>query len=231
MAGQFPGQFGPAPVPPAGPAKGPFGIGGKVLFCLIGVGSIGLLGFVPALALAIRHRRRADVAGAVVFAGLWLLMVVCAAVAGANRQATVPNTIGMVTMVVLILAAPTHFLLMDRRGRTAGQAPPGWGVAGPNPEVLPYPPARQPAPPYQWLEVTHPQYAQPQWARPDHAQRGYAQPTPPPQPVLSPHPSPTPHPTPVPPVAEPADRPVQTPTEELRQLGELLRRQAEGGQQ
>lgn len=77
MAGQFPGQFGPV-VPTA--AKGPFGVGAKVLLCLVAVLTAGLLGFVPAVALAARRKRRVDVVGAVVFAALSLLMLVCAVI-------------------------------------------------------------------------------------------------------------------------------------------------------
>ncbi|MBB4923895.1 hypothetical protein [Kitasatospora kifunensis] len=168
MAGQFPGQFGPVlPAPP----KGPFGVVVKVLLCLVAVLTAGLLGFVPAVALAVRRRRRADVLGAVVVGALSLLMFVCAVVAGDDKHATVANGLGAGTMVLLILGAPTHFLLMDRRRV--------WG--GPAPVLAPVP------------------------------LPGYWAPPPPPEYQL------------------PPQQPVSAPVDELQQLGELLRRQAEGG--
>lgn len=165
MAGHYPGQFGPPPRQPRVP--GPFGVPVKVLVGLLPVLTLGLLGFVPSLLLAVRRRRGVDVAAAVVFGCLFVLLVVSAAIAGHDKRQAVANGLGMGTMVVLILVPPVHFLLMDRRTV--------WGA--------PVVPA---APPY------YPMAGYP----------GYQQP-PQPQP--------------------------QPPVDELQQLGELLRRQAEGG--
>ncbi|MGW2546589.1 helix-turn-helix transcriptional regulator [Kitasatospora sp. NPDC001574] len=100
MSGQYPGQFGPPPggaFPGGGPAggipgavpypgpptvmgpvasgprpAGPYGVLGRVLVVLAPLLSIGLLGMVPSLLLAVRRRRAYDIVGAVAFAGLFL---------------------------------------------------------------------------------------------------------------------------------------------------------------
>ncbi|MDH6116663.1 hypothetical protein ABH930_001062 [Kitasatospora sp. GAS204A] len=142
MAGQFPGQFGPV-VPTA--AKGPFGVGAKVLLCLVAVLTAGLLGFVPAVALAARRKRRVDVVGAVVFAALSLLMLVCAVIGGADKHAAVVNGLGEGTMALLVFAAPTHFLLMDRQVRVSVAPLVAWPLA-PQPPAYQPPSAQAPAP-------------------------------------------------------------------------------------
>ncbi|MDH6112484.1 hypothetical protein P3T36_001367 [Kitasatospora sp. MAP12-15] len=173
MAGHYPDQFGP-PRPPR--RTGPFGTAAKVLCCVLPVLSIGLLGFVPSLALAVRRRRPADVAGAALFGALFVLMVVCAGIAGPDGKHVVANGLGMAAMIVLIFTPPAHFLLMHRRSRWQPAPPPpfAFGPPVPVPGPVPGPAAvsfQQPYPVYQ---------------------------------------------------GEP-------PADDLQQLGELLRRQAEGG--
>ncbi|MCX4747100.1 hypothetical protein OG455_16500 [Kitasatospora sp. NBC_01287] len=207
MAGQFPGQFGPVPARVVKP-KGPFGVGGKVLLCLAAVLTGGLLGFLPPLLLAVRRKQRVDVLGAVLFGALSLLMMVCAGIAGQDKRAVAANAIGEITMGVLIVAAPTYFLLMDRRGRyplAAGHAVPGYGAAG---------------------------YAVPGYAPPGYVPPGYAAPTLPVPPGYGApghqsYPSYQQQPTQQ--QEQSQQQQQQPPVDELQRLGELLRRQAEDG--
>ncbi|WP_406202506.1 hypothetical protein OH807_24355 [Kitasatospora sp. NBC_01560] len=204
---------GPYPVPPTQPlaalrpgaAAGPFGLLGRILWSLVPLLTVGLLGMIPSLLLAIRRRRAYDIAGAVLFAGLFLTYLVCAGVAGGTKNAPTADTVGMVAMVLMWFGAPLHFLAMDLRavwdaGRPKAPAPapaaayypPPGAAAGP---VAGYPPA-----------AAGPSYG---------AAPGYA-------PAAGPA-------TPAP-GAGPGPAPAPATGDELRELGELLRRQArEGG--
>ncbi|MFF2045823.1 hypothetical protein ACFVVX_35910 [Kitasatospora sp. NPDC058170] len=208
MAGHYP-QPGPMPAaaPPLRPgmAAGPYGVLGKVLCAVTPVVTVGLLGMIPSLLLAIRRRRWFDILGAVVFAGLFLTYLVGAGVAGNDKSAHGADTAGMTAMLLMWFGAPLHYLLMDSRAL--------WNAARPQPTVLPTPPGYYPPPasPYAQTAPVMP-YAPPP---------GYATPAP----VSMPNTAPTP--APAPPAAAPAAPPAAS--DDLRELGELLRRQAREG--
>ncbi|MFF8769483.1 hypothetical protein [Kitasatospora sp. NPDC015120] len=252
MSGQYPGQFGPPPggtptggipgpgpqayaptmaVPPQGPERRgrPYGVLGRVLTALAPLLSFGLLGMVPSLLLAVRRRRAYDILGAVVYGGVFLTFFICMGIAGSypKGDAPVADAIGTTMMVLMWFTPPVHFLLMDRQvvwdsGRApAGPYAPVAGAAGygypmaaaPAAPVGPYPQPGQPYPaaqPY-GTAAPYPQAAQP-------------------YPAVDSHPSAISHPPvraagpgaagPGPAAAGPAT------SDELRELGELLRRQA-----
>ncbi|WP_158845369.1 hypothetical protein [Streptomyces sp. NRRL WC-3742] len=210
MSGQYPGPFGPppggtpyVPGPPPAPAAipGRLGTTARVLFALAPVVTFGLLGAVPSLVLAVRRRRAYDIAGAVVFCGLLLTLIVSAGIAGRLKDPTADLT-GQITLFVLWFAPTPHFLLMDRRevweaGRPAPQPSPSYAAPQAQPHTSPYAP-------------TAPGYGAP--AAP------YA--PPPPQAAAAPAALAAPA-TPVAPVTGAAD--------DLKELGELLRRQSREG--
>ncbi|KQV23971.1 MULTISPECIES: hypothetical protein [unclassified Kitasatospora] len=166
MAGQ---QFG---------APGPFRVGPKILFCLVPLLSLGLLGLVPSLVLALRRRRAVDVLGAVVFVLLQLTLYVSVGLSKPDGQ-DVFSLIGGLALLALWLGAPVHFLVLDSRS--------GWGT----PKTVP--PVQTAA----WYPA--PQY-----------------PAAPPAP-------------PLPAPAQPAPQASAPTQDDLQQLGELLRRQAQDG--
>ncbi|MFJ9441010.1 hypothetical protein ACIRRH_03965 [Kitasatospora sp. NPDC101235] len=224
MSGQYPGQFGPPPggtpygpghgqgyppgYPPgtvpgalpaptavAGPAPipGRFGVTARVLCALAPLLTVGLLGVVPSLLLAVRRRRAYDIAGAAVFCALLLTVIVSAGVAGGLKNPTADTT-GQITLTVLWFLPTAHFLVMDSRvvwlaGRPAPQAVSPYAV----PNVSPY-------------AATVPGYGVP----------ASAVPTAP----ATPAPSAPAHSAPTPSVSAPET------AHDLRELGELLRRQA-----
>ncbi|MER7581598.1 hypothetical protein [Kitasatospora sp. NPDC097691] len=227
MSGQYPGQFGPPPggtpygpgaVPAAGvgpgvgsgagrpPIPGRFGTPVRVACALAPLLTVGLLGVVPSLVLAVRRRRAYDIVGAVVFCALLLTMMVSAGIAGSLQDPTADTT-GQTTLIVLWLVPTAHFLLMDRRavwesGRPTPQAaaPYAAPTAAQYPSQYPSPYGSPPAPPY---AATVPGYGVP---------------------------APTAGPAPTAPTASPAPSAPATPASgtahDLRELGELLRRQA-----
>ncbi|MFC5665289.1 hypothetical protein ACFP3U_20175 [Kitasatospora misakiensis] len=265
MSGQYPGQFGPPPggaptggipgtapqpyaptmaVPPRGPGRqvGPYGVLGRVLVVLAPLLTVGLLGMVPSLLLAIRRRRAYDILGAVVFAGLFLTFFICIGIAGSypKGDAPVADAVGTTTMVLMWFTPPVHFLLMDRQvvwgaGRpaapTAAYPPPaGYGYPSPATPAQPYP-AAQPYGATQSYPAAQPYAPAPSYgaAQPYSAAQPYGTPAPYPQ-AAQPQPPVQPQPS----VAHP---PVQAggagaggagpaTSDELRELGELLRRQA-----
>ncbi|MFD0279731.1 hypothetical protein ACFVHB_38370 [Kitasatospora sp. NPDC127111] len=193
----------PIPALRPGMAAGPFGVLGRILWALVPVVTIGLLGVIPSLLLAIRRRRIYDVIGAVVFTGLFAAYLICAGVAGSIKDAPTADTIGMVSMMLLWFGAPLHFLAMDLRVV--------WDAGRP----------KAPAPAAYYAPPAAPAY-------PAAPAAGYA-PTVPGAPYGS---APGPVPAPAPGYAPPAPgaAPAHTTGDELRELGELLRRQArEGG--
>ncbi|WP_283843997.1 hypothetical protein [Kitasatospora humi] len=190
------------PSPPPPEAKGPFRGWAKAAICLIPLATASLLAFVPALLLATRRKDRADVVGAVVVGLTEMGMLICAALAGkADREPA--NTIGASLVALLVFGAPVHFLVMD--GRAA------WARLRPRP--VPAYPSPQPVPAYP--------YPQPYGA--------YPQPYPPqaPAPVDPQPPTRTPRPV----RDQPPAQARSGPTDDLRELGELLRRQAGGDRQ
>ncbi|MFE7563143.1 hypothetical protein [Kitasatospora sp. NPDC057500] len=250
MSGQYPGQFGPPPggaptggipgtgpqayaptmaVPPRGAERqaGPYGVPGRVLVVLAPLLSVGLLGMVPSLLLAVRRRRPYDILGAVVYAGLFLTFFICMGIAGSYPKGDAPlaDAVGTTMMVLLWFTPPVHFLLLDRQvvwssGRSAqppapagSYAPPaGYGYPAPAAPVQPYP---QPAQPYPAAQPYGTGAPYPQAARP--------------YPAVDSHPSAISHP----PVRAAGPGPAAAPgaagpatSDELRELGELLRRQA-----
>ncbi|MFF1873872.1 hypothetical protein [Kitasatospora herbaricolor] len=231
MAGHYPGQFGP---PAGGPAPGGadqrppgrFGVPGRVLCCLAPLLTVGFLGVVPSLLLAVRRRRVFDVIGAVLFCLVFVVFLVSIPLAGGAKHENTADTTGAVAMVLLWLGAPLHYLAMDRR--------PLW----------PAPVLAVPAPYYQ---PVHP--VQTAWYPPPPVAPLLGAPLPTtgaPVPVAEADPyalvaryhAPAATPAPVVPVAPaapvaaepPAAAPAPARTgDDLQQLGELLRRQSREG--
>ncbi|GAA2790770.1 hypothetical protein RMN57_23385 [Kitasatospora sp. CM 4170] len=226
----------PLPGPGTGPAAGPgpYGALGRTLCILAPLLSFGLLGMVPSLLLAIRRRRAYDFVGAVVFTGLFLAFLVSAGIAGGHSDGTVLDKVGTVALVLLWFGAPLHFVGMDLRAV--------WDAGRPAPTPAAYYPAPVPPPvsPYAATAIT-----------PYPA--GAPHPGGTPVRTGTPHPAGTPYPTGTPHQPPPATRfdgpvaPYATPPtarggapgpapasssetgDELRELGELLRRQAGEG--
>ncbi|MFG2913220.1 hypothetical protein ACGF0D_10060 [Kitasatospora sp. NPDC048298] len=219
MSGHHPGQFGPppggtpygpgqgplpAPAPVAGqaPIPGRFGVLARVLCALAPLLTFGLLGAVPSLLLAVRRRRAYDIAGAAVFCALLLAMVVSAGVAGSLKNPTADTT-GQITLAVLWLLPTAHFLVMDSRAV--------WLAGPPAPQAVPYA-VPQAVSPY---AATVPGYGVPAPAAPGPsvAPRSVQAPS-----VQAPS-------VQAPAVQAPAVQAPET-AHDLRELGELLRRQA-----
>ncbi|GGV21514.1 hypothetical protein GCM10010495_41380 [Kitasatospora herbaricolor] len=227
MAGHYPGQFGP---PAGGPAPGGadqrppgrFGAPGRVLCCLAPLLTVGFLGVVPSLLLAVRRKRVVDVIGAVLFCLVFVVFLVSIALAGGAKHENTADTTGAVAMVLLWLGAPLHYLAMDRRA------------------LWPSPVLAVPAPYYQPVQPV-----QSAWYPPPTAPLpGAPLPTTgPPAPVAEADPyalvaryhAPAATPAPAAPVAPltaepPAAAPAPARTaDDLQQLGELLRRQSREG--
>lgn len=106
MSGHQYGQFGPA-------RGGPYGWRGKLMCCLVPLLTLGLLGLVPSLLLALRRRRAVDVVGAVVFGLLTLTAFVTIGLLPADSKGTPGSNFLGGVIVVLWLAAPVHFLVLD----------------------------------------------------------------------------------------------------------------------
>ncbi|MGW4895499.1 hypothetical protein ACWEQL_25015 [Kitasatospora sp. NPDC004240] len=191
--------------------------------------TVGVLGMLPSFLLAARRRRGYDVVGAALFGGLFATMLVCAVLGNGGKEQNTADTVGMVAMAALWLGAPVHYLVMDRRsfwpapvGAPVPLAPPG----GITPIAPTAPTGVYALAPYAQTAFGHPAapYAVP--AQP-------AQPGPPTTPTvpLGAPVTPTAPGGPGAPVhgAQPLPQPAP-PADELRELGELLRRQArEGG--
>ncbi|MEV6977910.1 hypothetical protein [Kitasatospora sp. NPDC093806] len=237
---QFPGQL-PVPVPARQP--GPYGVLGRVLVVLAPLLSFGLLGMVPSLLLAVRRRRAYDVVGAVLYAAAFLAYVICMGIAGSYPKGDAPtaDAVGTSMMILMWFTPPVHFLLMDRQvvwaaGRTV-QPPAPVGPYAPQPGYG-YPAAPVAPTPAQPYPAAQPYGVAP--AQPYTPAAPY-QAVPAPAPVAPVAPAtPQPYPAAVahPPVrsdGSPAGAAASTPaastagpatSDELRELGELLRRQA-----
>lgn len=221
MSGQYPGQFGPPPGgPPYGPAPVPgpvpvaerapvpgrFGVAARVLCALAPLLTVGLLGVVPSLLLAVRRRRAYDIVGAAVFCALLLVVIVSAGVAGGLKNPTADAT-GQIALAVLWFLPTVHFLVMDSRAV--------WLAGRPAPQAVP---------PYVPQAVSP--YAVPNVSPYAATVPGYGAPAP--APAVPPMPAPVPAAPTAPGPSTPPPAPVRAPetAHDLRELGELLRRQA-----
>ncbi|MFJ8044439.1 hypothetical protein ACIRBX_28440 [Kitasatospora sp. NPDC096147] len=154
----------------AGQQYGPFKVGPKILLALVPFLTLGLLGMVPSLVLALRRRRVADVVGAVLVGLVQLFVYVYLGLNDPDSDATNGLTVaGGFGLVALWLGGPAHFLVMDSRHI--------WGTGA------------QPPAPAAW-------YPQP----PLQAQPGYQPYPQHPAPMPAPGPLPAPQPQPYPPV-------------------------------
>ncbi|MGK4582712.1 hypothetical protein [Kitasatospora sp. HPMI-4] len=133
------GQFGP-------PAGGPYGWRGKLLCCLVPLLTLGLLGVVPSLLLALRRRSPVDVLGAVFLGAVQLTAYVCLGLVPPNPVHSTVNTVLGLSLVVLWLLTPVHFLVMD--------APPLWSRR--RQDAQPAPVAPQPDHLYPTLPLSAP---------------------------------------------------------------------------
>lgn len=118
---------------------GPFRVGPKILLCLVPLLSLGLLGLVPSLVLALRRRRVADLVGAAVFGLLQLGLYVSIGLTEEKNSEYVLSSAGSIALMLLWLAAPVHFLIADARGQARR--------AVPQPAAAWYPPPQYPAAP------------------------------------------------------------------------------------
>ncbi|WP_052390723.1 hypothetical protein [Streptomyces sp. NRRL B-24484] len=208
MSGPLYGQPGPS-------AGGPFSLLHRILVCLVPLLTFGLLGMAPSVLLAARRRRAVDVLGAVFFGLVQLTMYVVLGLSPKETTGTWYADVTGLTAIVLWIGAPAHFLIMDsaavwnRRSQGAPAPWPPHGLLLPSP----YPPG---APTLTGLAPQTPAHYQPQ---PQPQQPQYHQPQP--QPPYGPQQAaPAPHPPTV--RAAPG-------SDDLQQLGELLRRQAGDG--
>ncbi|QKW21290.1 hypothetical protein HUT16_21500 [Kitasatospora sp. NA04385] len=195
----------------------PYRKGLTALLALIPVLTLGLLGMVPSMVLAVDRRRTADKVGAAVF-GLMQVALFISLGLTPNGEPIDNLTAGLL-LLPLFLATPVHFLLMNRREQWPATAP-----------------ARYPQP-YGYA------YPQPGYPQAGYPTAGYPQPAHPagPYPAVQPQLPVQPHPAAAPTVpampaahAAPAAHvapAAPTGAAELRELGELLRRQAGDGPQ
>ncbi|RPE32935.1 hypothetical protein [Kitasatospora cineracea] len=195
----------------------PYRKGLTALLALIPVLSLGLLGMVPSTVLAVDRRRRADIVGAAVIGLMEVGLFVAAALTPEGEP--IDNLTTGLLLFPLFLGTPVHFLLMNRRDRWpagAAPAPAPYGYAYPPVGYPPQPgPAMPPGPTAKSGPPVRP--AQPYAVTEPHPANPYATPYPPAAPTVQPAPA-------VPAPAAP------TGAAELRELGELLRRQAGNGQ-
>lgn len=209
----------PGTPPSSFAAPGPSRPVAKVLWALVPLLSCSLLAFAPAVYLAVRRKRLRDWAGVVFFAA------VTAALAAGTQLSAAPGQpyrtgdyVGMAALAVGCLLGPLHFLLMDREREWYGRSgpplppPPQQYLAAPTAGYGYPPPLQQPVP-------YAPAFHQPQ-------------PQPGPQPQHQPQPGPLhqpPQPGPQPPYQPQPASADDAARAELRELGELLRRQAADG--
>ncbi|MGW4382500.1 hypothetical protein [Kitasatospora sp. NPDC004531] len=173
---------------PARAVSGPYRIWVTLLCVALPVLTLGLLGMVPSLVLAVGRRRRVDVVGAVVIGLMQLAMYVSVGLTPTGGQ--IDNWTALLLVLPLWLGAPVHFVLLNQRRCWPAAAPPA-----------------------------HPYPAYP-------AAGAYPYAAPPQAPTLPM--APAPYPPAGPPAADAPSG--ATGTAELRELGELLRRQAGDGQ-
>ncbi|KDN83178.1 hypothetical protein [Kitasatospora cheerisanensis] len=194
---------------PARAVSGPYRIWVTLLCAATPVLTLGILGMVPSVVLAVGRRRRADIVGAVVIGLMQLAVFVEVGLTPSGGQ--INNLVGVFLLIPLWLGTPVHFLLMNQRRFWPQPAtpPPGY--------EYPAYPASAATRPY---ELPYPQNG-------PYPQAGSypppgAYPTPPaPFPGVA---------TPPPAVPPAAPQTGATGAAELRELGELLRRQAGDGQ-
>jgi hypothetical protein len=129
---------------PGRPTGGPSRPAARLAWCLLPLLTLGLLGMVPALVLAFRRRRPVDTLGAVAAVLVEATFYVCLAVVPGDSQSS-GALLGGSTGILLLVGAPLHFLLMDRRSQWPVQAPPVQASPVPAPFVQ-VPPVWPPAP-------------------------------------------------------------------------------------
>ncbi|RKE20853.1 hypothetical protein [Streptomyces sp. TLI_171] len=199
---------------PARAASGPYRTWVTVLCALTPVLTLGIVGMAPSVVLAVGRQRRADIVGAVVIGLMQLALYIEMGLT--PKDGEISNLVAALVLIPLWIGTPVHFLVMNQRRFWPAPAPgpaPGYGYG------YGYPGYPTPPQPYPAAGPTAP-YPNPYQAAP------YPTPTP----------TPTPYPAPAVPAPTPAPGPAQTPAPgqtgaaELRELGELLRRQAGDGQ-
>jgi len=214
MSGPLYGQSAPA-------TPRPFRVGVSVVLCLVPLLTAGVFGLVPAVALAVARRRAVDIVGAAVVCLLQLACYVCAGLAPKGADDSPYDRAGVALLIALWLLAPLHFLLMNRRSLWPAPAPypaTAWPAAGPYPQPG-YPQPGYPQAPYP---------AQPHPVQAHLAQPHQAQPLATPQPAPDSAVTHVPYPTgPTAPTYVPGTAPATG--DDLQQLAELLRRQAQEG--
>ncbi|MFD8478935.1 hypothetical protein [Kitasatospora sp. NPDC059673] len=173
---------------PARAVSGPYRIWVTLLCAAVPVLTLGILGMVPSLVLAVGRRRRADIVGAIVIGLMQLGLYVAAGLTPSGGK--INTLVGVLVLLPLWIGTPVHFLLMNQRRF--------WPDAVAAPPPYPYPAY----PGYPASATTYPTGAP------------YPPPVAPPA-VTTP-----------PPAAAPGG---VTGAAELRELGELLRRQAGDG--
>lgn len=185
---------------PARTVPGPLRIWANVLIAALPVLSLGVLGMAPSLVLAVRRRRAVDILGAVVIGLMELSLFVAAGLT--PKGGKISDAVGFLLLLPMWIGTPVHFLLMNRRRF--------W----PAPTSDPYPYSYPVAPTGPYPTASYPAASYPTVPYPANPYQATAQ-------AAAPHPAP--------PVAPVVPGP-QTGAAELRELGELLRRQAGDGQ-
>ncbi|MFJ5232478.1 hypothetical protein ACIQBJ_21610 [Kitasatospora sp. NPDC088391] len=200
-------------------ASGPYRTWVTVVCAAIPVLTLGILGMAPSVVLAVGRRRRADIVGAVVIGLMQLTLYIEMGLTPKDGQ--ISNLVGVLILVPLWIGTPVHFLLMNQRRfwPAAEAAPAAYGYPAAAPQGWP---TAAPAHPTAGYPATAPTAAYPTPAP--------AYPTPA-NPYLTPYQPAAPVPAPAAPApGAPTPAPGQTGAAELRELGELLRRQAGDGQ-
>lgn len=217
------------PPPPRLPSSGAQA-GMRVLFVAIAVLTVGFLGFVPMLRLALTTRSKVDWR---VFIGVAAVQLICWVAVfsdpGGEEFTTWYGNAGMGLMLVNLAVSVTYYLVADIRHANKNRRPVGmplYGVPGPQ-QPYGYPQHQhQPQPRHQPQHQTRPQpYAQAQPPTPPlHAM---------PTQVSGPGPASTPAPpaptTPAPQHRTPPPHRIDQVRAELDELSDYLRKREDGG--
>ncbi|MEV7118725.1 hypothetical protein [Kitasatospora griseola] len=119
---------------PARAVSGPPRIWVTLLCAAVPVLTLGMLGMVPSLVLAVGRRRRADLVGAVVIGLMQLGLYVAAGLTPSGGK--INNLVGVLLLLPLFLGTPVHYLLMNQRRFWPGADAP---APYPYPAYQPYP--------------------------------------------------------------------------------------------